>query len=178
MGLGVAPERLLSEDLERIDREGTILHAVRVRGDGGVVTDHLDIRRPVVLEMEYSTTVPDLVLTLYFQLRNPDGIWLFSTTDLDPEWRGRPRAVGRYISQAVIPGNFLAEGTLLVTVGCDRASGGREFRVRDAVGFHVIDSTSARGNNPGRVTGVIRPLLTWTTRPAVVGSEIATRDAD
>src|SRR5262249_51787567 len=152
---------------------------VRVRGEESPVTEHLDIRRPAVLEMEYSTIVPDLVLILFFQVRNADGIWLFSTTDMDPEWRGRPRPVGRYISQVVIPGNFLAEGTLLITAGCERASGAREFRVRDAVGFHVIDSAdgdSARGDNPGRVTGVVRPLLPWATRTVDASSEVTTHD--
>jgi len=176
-GLGVAPERVWDDDGQRLGREGTILHAVRVRSIDSPTTEHLDIRRPAVLEMEYSTIVPDLVLIPYFQVRNADGIWLFSTTDMDPDWRGRPRPVGRYISQVVIPGNFLAEGPLLVTAGCERASGAKEFRVRDAVGAHVIDSAdgdSARGDNPGRVTGVVRPLLTWATRAMDARSEVAT----
>ena len=176
-GLGVAPERIWGDDTKAPGQGGAALHAVRVRSDARLVAEYLDIRRPVFLEMEYSVLSPGLVVAPYFQIRNTDNVWLFSTEDLDPEWRGRPRPAGRYISQAVIPGNFLSEGTMLVTAGCERASGIREFRVRDAVGFQVIDSTdadSARGDNPGRITGVVRPLLTWTTRPANGTSETAT----
>lgn len=40
------------------------------------------------------------------------------------------------------------------------------FYERDAVAFQVIDSIdgdSARGDYHGPVSGVVRPLLTWTT---------------
>jgi len=178
-GLGVAPERVWGDEPQSPGGDGTRLHAVRVRGEDNGVADYLDIRRSIIAEMEYSTTVPNLVLTPYFQFRNADGIWLFSTADMDPEWRGRPRPVGRYVSQVTIPGNFLAEGVVLVTAGCERITGAREFRARDAVGFHVIDSAegdSARGDNPGHVTGVVRPLLPWATRSLDVRPEVIAQD--
>ena len=40
-------------------------------------------------------------------------------------------------------------------------------RVRDAVAFQVIDSTegdSVRGDWAGRLGGVVRPSLEWTTQ--------------
>jgi len=42
-----------------------------------------------------------------------------------------------------------------------------QFYEHDAVAFHVIDSPdgdSARGDYGGRIDGIVRPLLRWTTR--------------
>ena len=47
-------------------------------------------------------------------LRNEDGVALFVGNDVDPEWRGQRRPVGRYISTGWIPGNLLAEGAIWV----------------------------------------------------------------
>jgi len=47
-----------------------------------------------------------------------------------------------------------------------------QFYEADVVAFHVIDSLdgdSARGDYGGRIAGIVRPRLKWTTRclPAV-----------
>jgi lipopolysaccharide transport system ATP-binding protein len=66
-----------------------------------------------------------------------------------------------------VPGNFLAEGTLLVSVGLSTHNPPvSHFYQRDAVAFQAVDSTegdSARGDWDGNLQGVVRPLLKWTT---------------
>jgi len=88
--------------------------------------------------------------------------------DLSPEWRRRPRPVGRFVSTAWIPGNFLSEGSLIVQAAISTMDPVVvHFDERDAVAFQVIDSLdgdSARGDYAGSVPGVVRPLLRWTTR--------------
>jgi lipopolysaccharide transport system ATP-binding protein len=91
----------------------------------------------------------------------------FTSNDVDPEWRGRPRPLGRYVSTVWIPGNYLAEGTMFVTAGMTAVNRDRkQFLERDVVAFQVVDSLdgdSARGDSAKHVRGVVRPLLKWTT---------------
>ena len=71
------------------------------------------------------------------------------------------------MSTAWIPGNFLAEGTMIVGVAVSTFDPVViHFYERDAVAFQVIDSLdgdSARGDYGGPMPGVVRPLLKWET---------------
>ena len=104
----------------------------------------------------------------HLQFTNEEGVVAFSAHDLDPEWRGRVRPPGRYVSSAWIPGNLLAEGTLFVTAGLITMDPViDQFLERDVVAFQVIDSLdgdSARGDVAEHMEGVFRPMLRWTTR--------------
>jgi lipopolysaccharide transport system ATP-binding protein len=102
--------------------------------------------------------------------------------DRDPEWQKRPRPVGRFVSTAWIPGNFLAEGTVLVhAVLYTFEPLRRHFKERHAVAFEVIDSLdgdSARGDYAGSWEGVVRPVLEWTTQFSEAEEETASARAD
>ena len=141
------------------------MRGVRVRDDGGNVTDSVDIRRPVSVEVEYEVLDSGHVLVPAISLENEEGVTLFITKDHDPEWRRKPRPAGRFLSSVEIPGNFLAEGTLVVgswimtevpmRVHCQEAH---------AVAFQVVDSLAgdtARGDLGVTMPGAIRPLLPW-----------------
>ena len=144
------------------------LRAVYVRNEDGQITEAVDIRKPVSLEMEYEVLTPGYVLLPHFNLFNEGGVFVFPTLDQDPEWRRRPRPKGYYRSKVWIPGNFLTEGTLLVhsnliTLNPDIL----QFNARDAVAFQVVDSLkgdSARGDWTKRLPGVVRPLFEWSTQ--------------
>lgn len=160
-------ERVWPDRASAPGKEIAHLRAVRVRDVDGDVSDTLDIRTPVTLEMEFVVTTGGYVLMPHFRLYNEDNIAVFTTLDLDPEWRRRPRPPGRYVSRVTIPGNFLAEGSLYVEAALttlDPPIG--QFAERDAVAFQVIDSLegdAARGDWAGNLSGVVRPLLPWTT---------------
>jgi len=144
------------------------LRAVRVRTEDGKISDAVDIRRPVGIEMEYQVLKPGHVLVPNYHFFNEEGVCVFVASDLDPEWHRKPRLVGRYISTAWIPGNFLSEGRL--TVGAAISTMDRlrvHFYEPDAVAFQVVDSLdgdSARGDYAGAMPGVVRPLLRCTTQ--------------
>jgi len=144
------------------------LRAVRVRTEEGRITDTVDIRKPVRLDMEYDILKPGYALFAHFQFVNEEGIHVFSAHELDPAWRRRPRPAGRWLSTAWIPGNFLSEGTMFVDAGLVNTEPHIEqFYERDAVAFQVIDSldgNTARGDYGGRIAGVVRPLLKWDTQ--------------
>jgi lipopolysaccharide transport system ATP-binding protein len=144
------------------------LRAVRVRTEDGQITDAVDIRRPIWIEMVYEVLKPGYRLMPHFQFYNEEGVHVFSAHDVDPAWRRRARQMGRYVSRAQIPGNLLSEGTILVGAGLNTIQPmTSQFYELDAVAFQVIDSLdgdSARGDYAGHVGGVVRPLLQWSTQ--------------
>ncbi|MDQ4075592.1 MAG: polysaccharide ABC transporter ATP-binding protein [Chloroflexota bacterium] len=144
------------------------LLGLRVRDKDGKVTEAMDIRRPIGIEMEYEVLKPGYTLFPHFSVTNQDGTLLFVALDQDPAWRGRTREVGHYVSTGWIPGNFLAEGSMIVgaamrTIEPDLL----HFHEQDAVAFQVIDvpnaDNTARGGWTRSIPGVVRPLLEWTT---------------
>jgi lipopolysaccharide transport system ATP-binding protein len=143
------------------------LRAVRVRAEDGKVTESVDIRRPVRVEMEYEVLRSDYVLLPHYHFYDEEGVCIFVSLDLDPAWRRRPRPAGRYVSTVLIPGNFLAEGTIFVEPWINALDPILvQFCVHDAVAFQVIDTTqrdSARGDFGGEIPGLVRPLLKWET---------------
>jgi lipopolysaccharide transport system ATP-binding protein len=153
------PDRAPGDDVAR-------LRAVWVRSDTEETIETADIRRPVGIAMEYDVLRPGHVLTPSLHLYNEEGICVFVTRDHDPAWRGRPRPVGRHVSTAWIPGNFLAEGKLTVHPGLSTLEPVViHFWERDAVAFMVVDTTegdSVRGVYSGHYPGVVRPWLRWT----------------
>jgi lipopolysaccharide transport system ATP-binding protein len=143
------------------------LWAVRIRTEDGLVSEAMDIRKPVYVELEYEVLQPNYVFLVYYHLINSDGLELFETIENDASWMDRPRPVGRYLSTCCIPGNLLSEGILYVSPAIRTLNPEiRRLRVNDAVAFHVIDSLdgdSARGTYMSNLGGVVRPLLKWET---------------
>jgi len=143
------------------------LRSVRVKTKDGDTAPSIDIRQAVGLEMTYDVLVPGLVLSSYYDVFNESGICVFVAHDLDPTWRRRPRPCGTYCSTAWVPGNLLANGTMLV--GAALLSDNPfvvHFHHHDSVAFQVQDSfegDAARGDWSRPLAGVIRPLLSWTT---------------
>jgi lipopolysaccharide transport system ATP-binding protein len=144
------------------------LCAIRVRTEEGMITEAIDIRKPVYIEMEYEVLKPDYMFFVYYHLFNSDGVQIFESIENDPYWIERPRPVGHYVSTSCIPGNFLSEGILFVSPAIRTLNPEvRRLRVNDAVAFQVIDNldgNSARVNYIGALGGVVRPLLKWKTK--------------
>jgi lipopolysaccharide transport system ATP-binding protein len=143
------------------------LRAVEVRDHDGRISEAIDIRKPVSIEMTYDVEQGGSVLVPFLIFSNEEGIVVFAANDLDPEWRRRPRPKGLYKSLARIPGNLLSEGTLFVSVGLDSEGSEVQFYEDDVVAFNVIDSldgNSARGDYAGPMLGTVRPMLQWSTQ--------------
>jgi lipopolysaccharide transport system ATP-binding protein len=177
-GLGTTAAREWPDPANAPASDAIRLCAVRVRTEDGRVTDAIDIREPVGIEMEYEVLRPGYVLLPHYILQNIEGVVAFVAIDQDPAWRWRPRPLGRYVSTGWIPGNFLAEGTMIVgsimrTVQPDEF----HFEALEAVAFQVIDhpgGDTARGDYSRSIPGVVRPLLKWTTEAISNGRETAT----
>jgi lipopolysaccharide transport system ATP-binding protein len=147
------------------------LRAVRVRDGQGEVSDTVDIRQPVTIEIEYEVLRPGKRLSPGILCKNEEGLCIFSSADISREavYNQDPNATGRFWSSCTVPGNILAEGALTVSVSIYAMLDGVQSHAHehDAVRFLVVDSIegdSARGVYAGQVAGVIRPLLPWTTK--------------
>ena len=166
-GLTAIAERVWTDAEQAPGGEVARLRAVRVRTEDGCITDVVDIRHPVLIEMEYDVLKPGYRLMPNFQFYNNHGIHLFSAHDVDRTWRGRRRPVGRYMSTVELPGNFLSDGSVFVGACLETVDPViYQFEVRETVVFRVtdnLDRDSARGDYVGPMGGVIRPLLKWST---------------
>jgi lipopolysaccharide transport system ATP-binding protein len=167
-GLGTTAARTWPDRATAPGNDTVRLRAVRVCTEAGAVTDSLDIRQPVGIEVEYEVLTPGYLLVPNLHFHNEEGVYAFVISDLDPTWHRRPRPIGRYVSTVLIPGNLLSEGTLFVGAAVTTPTPEIvHFYERDAVAFQVIDSMdgdSARGDYGGPMPGVVRPMLDWHTR--------------
>ncbi|HMS83346.1 MAG TPA: ABC transporter ATP-binding protein [Nitrospira sp.] len=165
--LGTMSSREWLDPIKAPRGEVARLRAVRVRTKDGQSAEKFDIRKPVGLEMEYDVLKSGYKLMPSIELWNEEGICLLDVPEQDPTWRGRIRQPGRYRSTAWIPANFLAEGTMFVSVALETLDPlVMQFYERQVVAFSVIDTCegdSARGDFAGKLRGVVRPLLEWTT---------------
>lgn len=167
-GLGTTAAREWPELDKAPGNEIVRLRSVRVRTDDGQTTEAIDIRRPVNLEIEYDVLKPGFLLAPIFHVFNEEGIFVFVTFDSEPEWKKKTRPVGRFVSVAQIPGNFLSEGSYIIAAAISTLDPVTvHFYERDVVAFQMIDTLdgdSARREYAGFMPGVIRPLLHWETR--------------
>lgn len=167
-GLGTTGARVWPELSKAPGNDKVRLRAVRVRTEDGRITESIDIRKPVGIEVEYEVLEQGHVLVPNCHFYNEEGVYVFVTADQDMEWRRHPRPAGCYTSTAWIPGNLLSEGTMIVGAAITTPEPVTiHFYERDAVAFQVIDSLdgdSARGDYAGGVPGVVRPLLKWSTQ--------------
>jgi lipopolysaccharide transport system ATP-binding protein len=166
-GLGTSAAREWPDDGDAPGDDTVRLRAVRIVDQSGSISEGVDIRNPVGLQMEFEVLEGGAVLMPYFRLANEEGVIIFSTIDQDIRWHSEARAPGRYVSTAWIPGNTLSEGTIyvLATIRTPRRKNW-PFFVPDAVAFNVIDTMeggSARGEWAGTLSGAVRPKLDWTT---------------
>lgn len=147
--------------------EITKLLKVRVCDESGATSSAMDIRHPIGIEMTYEVLQEGKILVPNFHFYNEQGICAFVAHDWNEPWRTKSRPRGIYTTTAWIPGNFLAEGHIFVTVAVSTYEPLIvHFVERDAITFNVVDSPdgdSARGDFAGHLPGVVRPILDWKT---------------
>jgi lipopolysaccharide transport system ATP-binding protein len=142
------------------------LKAVRIISEG-VVKDVIDIRRPVIIEMEYWNFKPDARLLSVFSFINEQGVIAFISTDLqEQEWGARPKPEGLFRSRCVVPGNLFSEGQFRVVAEVSTSEPVYEIHILefDSVCFQVVDTGhpgSVRAGWGREMPGVLRPMLEW-----------------
>jgi lipopolysaccharide transport system ATP-binding protein len=168
-GLGTSAEREWAEPATAPGDDVARLKAIRVRNHAGRVTEELDIREPLTIEVDYWDlgALPELSLTANVHVFNQDGVNLFASADFnDPNWRARPRVPGVVRTACQVPGDFFAEGKLFVLGAVCSINPPTVHAVeRDAVAFQIIDQSDGdgvRGEYASDWPGVVRPRFNWT----------------
>ncbi|MGQ0792550.1 MAG: ABC transporter ATP-binding protein [Deltaproteobacteria bacterium] len=166
-GVGTTAQRCWQDFNKAPGNSIARLVSVRVLDGDGNVSDTVDIRKPVRIEIEYHNFPNDYFPYAGIQLFDENDVCLFSSGDFtDMNWRYAPRRFdGRVKSVCAIPGNFLAEGLKRVLVAITTYNPDAVLAMeRDAVSFMVVDRSEgdgARGDYSGYFPGVVRPLLDW-----------------
>lgn len=144
------------------------LRRVRVLPASGGSPEEIDIRSPIDIEVAYDSDTPGSLrpfANLHFY--NDDGVCLFISSDMtNRAWWNTPRSSGLVTATVRIPGNFMAEGRVIVTAAVSTINPTVVHAMeRDAVAFQVVDRTEGdgvRGDYVNELPGVIRPMLEWT----------------
>jgi lipopolysaccharide transport system ATP-binding protein len=167
--LGRSSERRWTEPSLAPGDEVAKLKSVRVLPVGGGSAEEIEIRQPIDIEVEYwrgeiGSLRPSVNLAFY----NDEGVCLFISND----WQGRAvhddgAKPGIVRSTCRIPGNFLAEGRVIVTAAVSTFNPATAHALeRDAVAFQVVDRSQGdgvRGDSTNEWSGVVRPMLDWHT---------------
>jgi lipopolysaccharide transport system ATP-binding protein len=158
-----APDEAPGDDIVRLKR-------VRVlTDDGPAPSQEIDIRERVGIETSYwnLSEDPSVRPTVRLRFTNHEGVILFETHDFNnPAWWKTPRRRGVVRATCWIPGNFFAEGPVMVGVFVNTI-GPVTWRAieHDAVAFDIVDRSQgdgARGEVAEEVLGVLRPIFEWT----------------
>jgi lipopolysaccharide transport system ATP-binding protein len=169
--LGRTSERLWSGDDAPGD-DVARLRSVRVLAPADSKGDEVDIRQPIDIEVEYLSVAPGSLrpfVNLHFF--NDEGVCLFITSDTtNRAWRSTPRGPQTVRATVRVPGNFLAEGRIIVTAAVSSINPTVVHALeRDAIAFQVVDRSTGdgvRGDWAEDLPGVVRPMLDWSIETA------------
>jgi lipopolysaccharide transport system ATP-binding protein len=144
------------------------LRRVRVCDEHDQTIAAVAIQQSLKIEITYEVLEAGHVVLPVLELSNEEGVEVFTTHDTGTEWRRRERSPGRYTSVVSLPGNLLAEGSLVAHVSLMSHFPAARLHARETsvVAFQVVDAQdgdSARGDYVGPMPGVVRPLLAWHT---------------
>ena len=157
-------------DLKKAPGDDVVrLCAIRAICESGEPAEAFDIRSPIGIELEYEVLKPGYCFLPHFLATNESGVEMFVANDMDPEWRGRRRQPGRYVSTGWIPGNLLVEGTVIIGTALMSLDPEIVHGIElNAIEFRVVfpagATDTARGDFRNVSPGVVQPMLKWTTR--------------
>jgi len=167
--LGRSSERRWTDPAQAPGDEVARLKSIRVLPVGGGSGEEIEIRQPIDIEVEYWTgTIGSLEPSANLAFYNDEGVCLFISND----WQGRSAhrandGLRIVRSTCRIPGNFLAEGRVIVTVAVSTFNPAVAHAIeRDAVAFQIVDRSEGdgvRGESTNEWPGVVRPMLDWRT---------------
>jgi len=164
----ISPAERTWKDVHQAPGDDVIrLKAVRVKNKSAKISEDIDIREPVFIEIEYWNLKPGPQRVAGLHFYNEEGIHLFTSYDLhNLDWRKKILKTGLVKSMCKIPGNLLAEGRIFVSIAVNTYLfvSLEHANVPNAVSFNVFDSfsgDSVRGDFKVPWAGLIRPILEW-----------------
>jgi len=166
LGPGVIGEKVW-DDIDKAPGDNVVrLHAVRLKDKDGNIATSFDVCDPVAIEIGYWVLQDNHMLDAEIILKDISGhMILYSPDNKDSPWSGESRTAGLYWSTCQIPGDFLNEGQVFVTVGVSNNPYTCHALAKDVLNFDVkdtFDPGGVRGNFCGTwPTCPVRPRLPW-----------------
>jgi lipopolysaccharide transport system ATP-binding protein len=140
------------------------IRAVRVCNEKYELVEKTDIQKSIGVQIEYWNLKPNVHIWPLFHFKNREGLFLFVSAD--HEYERIPQPVGLYKRTCWIPGNYLAEGGVVISAFISTLDPPTSHAwMHEAVMFDVVDNSQGdgvRGKFVGSWPGVVRPLLRWT----------------
>lgn len=138
--------------------------ALRVRNPQNKVIETVRSVEPVTIEVEYILEAPITSLRVGIYLVTTHGEHIFTSFDTDDKEqfeRFGVRPAGRYISQCIIPADFLNEGRYVLGINASAFRVQRYFQDEYALAF-TVDGAGAPGMQWSEPRlGLVRPRLAW-----------------
>lgn len=138
------------------------LRAVRMVANNGTVSARHMNDQPFHVEIEYDVLRAFSPIGTTIAVHDTSGTCLFgSISNHEPNWHGKAREPGRYISRCTVPGDLMKEGVYALTV-IVWSSGFMPVAQLDLLlDFEIVDSGKLRGDYFGGWEGYIQPRLPW-----------------
>lgn len=151
------------------------LRSVRIVTAAGDLAPTLDVTQSFGVELGFDVSVDGHVIVPRLEFCNGEGACLFWSFEVDSEWHRRPRPPGHYVATAWVPGHYLPQGLLVISVTLYSFQPWWKIHVNEGnvVCLKVLESqnlTTARGDYTGYIPGFVRPLLHWSSDIARVAN--------
>ena len=138
--------------------------AMRLRNVAGQVAAVFDSRESFAIEIEYELFRPTQSVGVGFWLLSAEGTVVFVGGDAEnKEFCAKPRWPGRWISSAVVAGNFLNAGTYSISLGVDLPLGHTIVMEANALQFQVAmtEPPAHSAHASWRPPGILCLSLDW-----------------
>lgn len=140
------------------------LHRVCLKPEESSMNGEIKVETPFRIEIDYWNLKAGTSLNVTIQILNERGIIVFGSGSIHAaEWNDHPLPKGLFRSVCKIPGNLLNNGVYTAQLLFVRSHRYIIYKHTEALSFEVMDSSASRGSWYGKIQGVIRPKLEWTT---------------
>jgi lipopolysaccharide transport system ATP-binding protein len=122
---------------------------------------------PLDIIVEFSNLMADARLHVCLHVLNEQHIIAFTTSsnETDAFTRDRPLPIGTYRSTCRIPGHLLNTGVHSISVLVLMNGAKIALRADGVLTFEVVEIEERAGAWYGKEPGIVRPRLSWSTRP-------------
>ena len=161
----VGAEKLWAAGEARAADPRITLRALRVLNRDGHVSDHVDITKPLYVELHYDLHEQMPLFRVALRFDAADGTIAFHSSDsADANFDHKPRGPGSYVTSCRVPGKLLNEGSYSLTLSGDIPFEKTLFIEEGVLAFSVEQTGGVNSRYSEKWPGVVCPQLDWETR--------------
>jgi lipopolysaccharide transport system ATP-binding protein len=138
--------------------------SLRLLDPAGSVTGHVDIRKPLTIEIKYQILENLPRFRIALRIITSDGTVAFTTSDsADPDYEAKSCTAGFYKTICLVPGDLLNEGFYSLRLSADIPMLKALFDEDNVLGFIVEQTGGVNARFAEKWPGVVCPRLRWRT---------------